>query len=152
MKNRLVLSCFLFCSLFTLSAIAVDLPTRKDKGYVSPESVEGATTVDAAKAHELWKQRALFVDVRKNGQFESGRIPGAVNLPYGPEMTGEQPFNAATLESNAAKDAPVVIYCNAKGCDRSSWGAALAVEWGWSKVYYFRLGYPSWKKAGYPVE
>jgi rhodanese-related sulfurtransferase len=152
MKNRLALISFFVCTLFSLSAMAVDLPTRADEGYASPESVAGATTVDAAKAHELWKQRAVFVDVRKPGQYESGRIPGAVNLPYGPEVSGDQPFNAAALEAEVAKDQPVVIYCNAKGCDRSSWGAALALEWGWTKVYYFRLGYPSWKTAGYPVE
>jgi hypothetical protein len=50
MKNRLAIFCFLFCALFTLSAFAVDLPTRKDKGYASPETVEGATTVDASWA------------------------------------------------------------------------------------------------------
>jgi rhodanese-related sulfurtransferase len=152
MKKSLAYISLLICALFTLSALAADLPTRKDKGYVSPESVAGATTVDAAKAHELWEKRAVFVDVRKEGQFEAGRIPGAINLPYGPEITGDQPFNSAALESHAAKDQAVVIYCNAKGCDRSSWGAALAAEWGWTKVYYFRLGYPSWKTAGYPVE
>jgi rhodanese-related sulfurtransferase len=152
MESRFALFCFLFCTMFTMSALAVDLPTRKQANYASPETVAGATTVDAAKAHELWKQRAVFIDVRKKGQFDSGRIPGAINLAYGPEITGEQPFNAAALEAVVAKGDSVVIYCNAKGCDRSSWGAALAAEWGWTKVYYFRLGYPSWKTAGYPVE
>jgi rhodanese-related sulfurtransferase len=152
MNNRFALISLLFCALFTLSAVAVDLPTRADKDYASPETVAGATTVDAAKAHELWTQRAVFIDVRKKGQFDSGRIPGAINLAYGPEITGDQPFNAAALETHVGKNDPVVIYCNAKGCDRSSWGAALALEWGWTKVYYFRLGYPSWKTAGYPVE
>lgn len=152
MKNRLTLICFLMCSLFASLVLAVDLPTKKEQNYSSPTSVEGATTVDAAKAHELWEQRAVFIDVRKEGQFESGRIPGAINLSYGPEIAGEQPFNATALEAHVAKNDPVVIYCNAAGCDRSSWGAALALEWGWTKVYYFREGYPSWSKAGYPVE
>ncbi len=152
MNKHLALIGLLLCSLFSMSAFAVDLPTRKDKGYSSPESVEGATTVDAAKAHELWEQRAVFIDVRKAGQFEAGRVPGAINLSYGPEITGEQPFNAAALESNVGKNDPVVIYCNDEGCDRSSWGSALALEWGWTKVYYFREGFPAWSKAGYPVE
>ena len=152
MKRRFILSCFLVCALFALSAVAVDLPTRKNKDYSSPESVAGATTVDAAKAHELWEQRVVFIDVRKADQFESGRIPGAINLSYGPEITGEQPFNAAALEASVAKNDPVVFYCNDAGCDRSSWSSALALEWGWTKVYYFREGFPAWSKAGYPVE
>ena len=73
MKNSFKIISYLFCALFTLSVMAIDLPTRNDQNYVSPESIEGATTVDAEKAYELWKERALFVDVRKEGQFESGR-------------------------------------------------------------------------------
>ncbi len=153
MKIRFSLVAIFLSALFSLSAMAADLPSRKDtKDYVSPESVPGATTVDAAKAHELWEQRAAFVDVRKEDQFESGRIPGAINLPYAPGKAGDQPYNAQALEAQVAKDQPIVVYCNSTACDRSSWGAALAAEWGWQKVYYFRDGYPAWSKAGYPVE
>ncbi len=137
--------------LFSSSVLSVDLPTRKDKDYISPASVAGVTTVDAAKAYELWQQRVVFIDPRKQGQFDAGRIPGAINLVYSPGKT-DQPFNQASLEAEVAKTEPVVFYCNAHECDRSSWTAALAVEWGWQKVYYFRDGYPSWAAAGYPVE
>jgi rhodanese-related sulfurtransferase len=130
---------------------AVDLPIKTGSGYTSPESVTGATTVDAAKAHELWKQRAWFVDPRKPGQFEDGRIPGALNIEYDPGSPNQQ-LTADSLAAEVPKDEPVVFYCNAAGCDRSSWAAALAAEWGWKEVYYFRDGFPAWSKAGYPVE
>ena len=152
MKTGIAVVLPLACALFALPAVAADLPIRTDQSYVSPEAVDGVTTVDAAKAHELWEQRAWFVDVRKEGQFESGRIPGALNLPYAPGKAGEQPFNPAALEAEVGKDEALVVYCNAESCDRSSWGAALAAEWGWQNVYYFRGGYPEWSKAGYPVE
>jgi 3-mercaptopyruvate sulfurtransferase SseA len=29
---------------------------------------------------------------------------------------------------------------------------ALAVSWGYEKVYYFKNGLEIWKQAGYPVE
>jgi rhodanese-related sulfurtransferase len=61
-------------------------------------------------------------------------------------------MTAESLEAEVPKDEAVVFYCNAAACDRSSWGAALAIEWGWKDVYYFRDGYPGWTKAGYPVE
>jgi rhodanese-related sulfurtransferase len=149
---RVATSLFVTCLLIATSTLAIDLPVKKDKSYVSPDSVSGAETIDAAKAHELWKQRAWFVDVRKEGQYESGRIPGALNLPYAPGKAGSQPFNPEALEAEVAKDEALVVYCNAQSCDRSSWGAALAVEWGWKEVYYFRTGYPAWSTAGYPVE
>lgn len=132
-------------------AVAVDLPIKTDDSYISPEHVPGATTVDAAKAHELWEARAWFVDPRKVEQFEAGHIPGALNIEYAPSKPN-QPLTAEALEKEVPKNEPVVFYCNAEKCDRSSWGAALALEWGWKEVYYFRDGYPAWTKAGYPVQ
>ncbi|MBF0256399.1 MAG: rhodanese-like domain-containing protein [Gammaproteobacteria bacterium] len=144
---------FLAPLLFVASlALAVDLPVVEgNDAYISPESVAGAVTVDAAKAHELWKARAWFVDPRKAAQFESGHIPGALNLEYKPGKPN-QPLTAESLEAQVPKTDPVVFYCNAEKCDRSSWGAALALEWGWKEVYYFRGGIPEWTKAGYPVQ
>ena len=137
--------------LVSVNAFGVDLPVKTDKSYVSPESVSGAETVDAAKAHQLWKDRAWFVDPRKPEQYEAGRIPGALNIEYDPG-TQDQQLTEASLMAEVPKSEAVVFYCNAAGCDRSSWGAALAAEWGWQEVYYFRDGYPGWTKAGYPVE
>ena len=136
---------------------AVDLPVKTDPSYVSPTSVPGVKSVNAAQAYELWQQRAWFVDPRKPSQFDAGRIPGAINLEYDPDPNQsaglpDQAMTAATLEAEVPKDEPVVFYCNAEGCDRSSWAAALAAEWGWKEVYYFRDGIPAWIKAGYNVE
>lgn len=151
MKSSQLFAIFFTGILFSTAALSVDLPIKRDKSYTSPTSVQGATTVDAAKAYELWQNRATFVDPRKPGEFEAGRIPGAINLEYDPG-TPDQQLTEASLKAEVAKSDPVVFYCNAEGCDRSSWSAALAVEWGWQKVYYFRGGFPNWTAAGYPVE
>jgi len=155
---RLV-SSLIFTALLVVSlpVLAVDLAVKTGSGYSSPETVKGATTVDAAKAHELWQQRAWFVDPRKPSQYEAGRIPGALNIEYDPDPKqaaglGDQALTEASLLAEVPKNEAVVFYCNAEACDRSSWAAALAVEWGWEKVHYFRLGYPAWTKAGYAVE
>jgi rhodanese-related sulfurtransferase len=133
-------------------AFAVDLPIKKDGSYVSPQTVPGATTVDAAKAHELWKARVWFVDPRKPAEFDAGHVPGAINIEYSPSKPDKQKLTAATLEAEVPKSEAVLFYCNAEKCDRSSWGAALASEWGWKEVYYFRDGYPAWVAAGHPVQ
>ncbi len=39
--------------------------------------------VGTGKARELLKQGALVVDVREPGEFNSGHLPGAVNIPLG---------------------------------------------------------------------
>lgn len=35
---------------------------------------------------------------------------------------------------------------------RSSLAVGKAVEWGYTKVYYFRDGFIGWRAGGYPVE
>jgi rhodanese-related sulfurtransferase len=115
-------------------------------GDVSPESVAGATTVDTAKARELFDQEVLFVDVRKNSDWDAGRIPGAVHLEL------KSNYTEASLGAEAKKDDPVVLYCNGSSCLRSSEASEMAVGWGFTKVYYYRDGFPAWKDASNPVE
>lgn len=115
-------------------------------GDVSPKNVAGATTVDTAKARELFDNEALFVDVRKNSDWDAGRIPGAVHLEL------KKVFTADSLGAEAKKDEAIVIYCNGESCLRSSAASAKAVEWGFTKIYYYRDGFPAWKAASNPVE
>lgn len=112
----------------------------------SPLTVEGATTVDAAAAKALFEKGVTFVDVRSIDLWEAGRVPGAKHLEL---FTA---FNKDALAKIAAKDKEVVIYCAGPGCKRSSKACVKAVDWGYTKVYYFRGGYPAWRTAGYPTD
>jgi rhodanese-related sulfurtransferase len=112
----------------------------------TPEKVDGATTVDAAQAKALFDKEALFIDLRKENMWNSGRIPGAVWLDM------KSAFNQEALEAEAKKDEALVFYCSGVRCPRSAKACAKAVEWGYTNVNYFREGFPAWKKAGYPVE
>jgi len=134
-------------ALITLAffALASGSALAEDK-KVSPENVDGATTVDAAKAKALFDKGILFIDVRSDKDWGAGRVPDAVHIEL------KKQYNEASLAKEVKKDQEVVIYCNGPKCLRSSKAAKQAVGWGYSKVYYFREGYPAWKAAGYPVE
>lgn len=112
----------------------------------SPAQIDGATTVDATKAKSMFDKGTLFVDVRKDKDFNAGRIPGAEHIEL------KKVLSEATLGKVAKKGQAVVIYCNGPKCMRSSKASAKAVGWGFKNVYYFRGGFPAWKSAGYPVE
>lgn len=116
------------------------------KAEVSPHTVDGATTVTAEQAADLFDAGVVFVDVRKPSDFEAGRIPGAIHLDL------ESDFSEASLSEHIGKADKVVIYCNGESCLRSSEACGQAVDWGFSEVYYFRDGYPAWEAAGLPVE
>jgi len=137
--NKLILSLFTSLSLLGFVAIA-------HAGKVSPTSVDGAKSVDAAAAKALFDKGAIFIDTRKDKDWNAGRIPDAVHLDV------KKKLSEATLSKEVKKSDAVVMYCNGSSCMRSSKGSEMAVGWGYTNIYYFRDGFPAWKAAGYPVE
>ncbi len=66
-----------------------------------------STLLDTAQVHELVdKDGAIFVDVRYAGEFASGHLPGAINVPIRPTPAHEL---AALIE--ALPDKPVIAPC-----------------------------------------
>ena len=112
----------------------------------SPATVAGATTIDTQKAKQLFVQGIKFIDVRSNSDWEAGRIPLATHIELHHQFTPEN------LAQVIAKDEPVVFYCNSLKCHRSAHASKKAVSWGYTKVYYYRTGYPAWRNALNPVE
>jgi len=147
-----------FCSLeiymtkllkFFITVFALTIaPTisAAESGKLSPEVVKGATTINTKTAKSLFDQGVVFIDVRKDKDWQAGRIPGAEHLEL------HKVFNEASLGKFVKKNQMVVFYCNGPKCLRSSHASAEAVKWGFTKVNYFRGGFPAWKEAGLPVE
>ena len=129
---------------FLIVLLSLTLPLSAKE--LSPETVQGATTISTAEAKQLFDQGAVFLDVRSDQDWEAGRIPGSKHLEL------KKVFNQESLATIAQPDQKLVIYCNSTGCHRSSKASKHAVEWGYKKVYYYRLGYPDWQSNGYAVE
>lgn len=127
---------FFLCALLIPSVSVADTPL----------SVRGASTIPTEMAKTLFDKGALFVDVRNAARFGQGRIASAVNLDLNGALT------AGALEKLAEKDKELVFYCDGVECGRSAIATKLAVDWGYTKVYYYRSGWPSWQKAGLPTE
>jgi rhodanese-related sulfurtransferase len=113
---------------------------------LAPENVPGAQTIDARIAKSLFDQGAVFIDVRKQEDYDAGHIPGAHHLPIASD------FSAQNLAALALKEKAVVIYCNGIHCMGSSKATQQAVAWGWTAVYYYRDGIPDWKLHNHPVD
>ncbi len=91
----------------------------------------------------------LFLDVRDPGQFSSGHIRGAINLP------------ATQVEARLGrlpKDHKIVVYGQSTStgdpCAESRSTGRLLLENGFSEnlVAVFADGYESWVRGGYPSE
>jgi rhodanese-related sulfurtransferase len=134
------------CFISTLLSLIFSFNCYAEKKEVSPLTVEGATSITTKQAKELFDAGVLFVDVRSQKAWNVGRIADSVLLDIKLNYTDKN------LLAEMKKTDPAIIYCNGKTCLRSAKGAMLAVKWGFTNIYYYRDGYPAWKKAGFPVE
>lgn len=132
--------------VFILSVFLFNWSPFEVKAEEAPETVPGATTIDVAKAKVMFDKGVVFLDARKDSDWEAGRIPGAVHLELNKTFTKEN------LEKAVKPTDPVVFYCNGVKCMVSPNAIKQAVEWGWKDVYFLRVGFPAWKTAGYPTE
>ena len=126
--------------------LAVTSVNAGNPDYRSPESVEGAVTIDVKRAKELFDEGTKFIDVRSPRLYARRHIPGVHHLDL------KDVFDEQSLAAVAARDEPIVIYCSGVKCSRSYRASEKAVSWGYSKVFYFRGGVADWRKAGYPLE
>jgi len=113
---------------------------------LAPEQVEGAVTVSTKRAKSLMNQGVVFIDVRRVTDYQASHIQWAILLDLKLDLT-----EAALLEV-VKKHQAVVFYCNGDRCQRSAIASKKAVDWGWTKVFYYRGGFPDWKNTGLPVE
>ena len=108
-------------------------------------TVDGATTIDSTIAKKMWDEGVKFIDVRQ-GRYDEGHIPGAVWLP----ITGS--FKEETLSKFVAKDERFVIYDQTENYNHAVIATKKAVSWGYTNVYYYRVGIAVWSFSGFPIE
>ncbi len=123
----------------------------------TPESLNGATVVNADKTKELIASGARMVDTRVAAEYAEAHIKGAINVPYKEKSAKAANFDASQDSFDlsklpADKNAAIITYCNGAECWKSYKGGSAAINAGYKKVYWFRDGMPAWKAKGYPVE
>lgn len=102
-----------------------------------------------AKALYGEKPEALFVDVRPAKAFQSGHIPGALNIPIGTFLKDWH---------RLPKKKTIVLYQGGHStgdicaASRSAGRILLTQGFGYSEVKVYRDGLAGWTKAGLPVQ
>ena len=85
--------------------------------------------VTAATAREWLRKGALVIDVRSEGEFQGGHVPGAINVPLG--LLGHEIGRRAP-----DKERPLLLHCLSGG--RSGIAKAQLKRMGYRNV--FNLG------------
>lgn len=99
---------------------------------IGPEEVE----------RKLAEEKFHLVDVREDGEWSQGHIPGAVHLGKG---ILERDVEAAIPDTGSE----IVLYCG--GGYRSALAADNLQKMGYTRVKSMSGGFRGWKTAGFPV-
>ncbi len=89
----------------------------------------------------------VVIDARAAGEYETGHIAGAINVPY--EGLAE---HYDRLSQKVPLDATVVCYCRSVTCDDSENLAREMKFMGYRNVVTYKGGWDEWSQAGYPAE
>lgn len=122
---------------FTAAAAAQDAPME----------IPGAKTVNAKQIFELVFKtpNVVILDNRKPEDFAAGHLEGAIRLI-------DTDVSADSLARHvAAKNTPVLFYCNGVKCGRAAKATQKAVELGYTNVYYYALGMDEWNAQRLPL-
>jgi rhodanese-related sulfurtransferase len=123
----------------------------------TPDSLKGATLVDAVKAKSLFDAGVKVIDARVANEYAESHIKGAINVPYKEKSAKAVDFDVKQDSTDlsklpADKNTAILIYCNGAECWKSYKASVAAIKAGYKTVYWFRLGLPEWKAKGYPTE
>ena len=108
--------------------------------------IQGATMagLDPAGAVQLInREKAVVVDVCEPGEFATGHVGGAKNIPL-----AELENKLATAVKN--KTLPLILVCQSGA--RSGRAVAIAKKLGYEQAQSLGGGMASWKAANLPIE
>lgn len=135
-----------------------------------PDTITGGLRIEDEAAYALWVAGNVpFIDVMPTLKRPKGlpddaiwqgrsrmSVPGAIWLPdagYGTlDAKAEAQFREGLIEATEGqKDKPVVFLCRADCW--MSWNAARrAIEWGYTRVFWYAFGSTGWSFQDYPMQ
>src|SRR5947209_17030888 len=126
-------------------------------------------TISAEEAKEILDSDSsvVYIDVRTEGEFTSGHVPNAFNIPVvWPDPATRQmkpnPDFVKIVSAHFPKDKRIIVGCQAGG--RSQFAADLLTKEGFEDVSNMQGGFggardpmgrvvtPGWSQLGFPVE
>ena len=110
----------------------------------APEPPAGPSIAAPELAARIAANDAPFIlDVRTDGEFKDGHVPGAVHIPH-------TALEERIAELTVDKDEPIVVYCRTGG--RAGMATEILTAQGFTGVIELEGHMQGWNKAGLPVE
>lgn len=143
-------------SVKTVAVSKDDFKYISTLGYFTPRSLDGAQVVDAATVIKMVEKGARFIDTRNEAEYKAGHVPGAELVPYGEKSAKEADYDHTqdqfdTGQLGSDRNAELIFACNGPECWKSFKASQTAIKAGYSRVYWFRGGFPEWRTDGQKV-
>jgi rhodanese-related sulfurtransferase len=106
-------------------------------------SAGGPWVTPAQATHLINREDALVLDVRDPGEYGTGHVLGAKNMPL-------SRIDQGPAELAKRKEKPLIVYDDAG--ERSSKAVAALKKQGFTRVVNLSGGLKAWQTAGLPVE
>ncbi|MFN3843227.1 MAG: rhodanese-like domain-containing protein [Rehaibacterium terrae] len=94
----------------------------------------------------------VLIDVREPAEFETGHLPGAINIPRGVlefQVEAHPAVACVTDPALSARDRDIVVYCRTGG--RSALAAYNLQRMGFTRVRSLAGGITAWREQGLPL-
>ena len=125
----------------------------------APITAAGLVTEARARIREVMSAdfstqqgSAIVIDVREPSEFETGHIPGSINIPRGVLEVQVDAHPAVANVSDPAlshKERPIVVVCRTGG--RAALAALSLQRLGFADVRSIAGGVMAWGEAGLPL-
>ena len=131
----------------SVSAIAAD----------TPSTLAGVKLVSAEQAKSMLDSGVPLIDTRVAAEFAEKTIKSAKSVPYKEKSAKAADFDASQDHFDLGKlpgdkAAPLVFFCNAGECWKSYKASVVALKAGYTKIHWFRGGFPEWSSKGLPTQ
>jgi rhodanese-related sulfurtransferase len=144
LKMNKKLSFFLVITFFVLYSSSLVHAVDKTPEQVVREAKASISEVSIDEVKKMIDNREdiILLDVRDSEEYETGHIPGAINI-----SRGRLDFKVHLIIPD--KNAKVVVYC---GLDlRSPLATKSMNDLGYKKAVNMIGGLKAWKESGYPI-
>lgn len=138
MKKISLLPFMIAALLLSITVSACELSEKTADGYEN-SSLE--------HAYQHWKQGKhsaipfVFLDVRTEGEFADGHVPGAINIPV---------QVLADRLAEVPKNKRIYVYC--RSGKRSTAASKILAQAGFTQVENVKASMNGWSAANYPIE
>lgn len=123
----------------------------------TPSTLAGVKLVSAEQVKGMLDSGVPLIDTRVAAEFAEKTIKSAKSVPYKEKSAKAADFDASQDHFDLGKlpgdkAAPLVFFCNAGECWKSYKASVVALKAGYTKIHWFRGGFPEWSSKGLPTQ